>query len=257
MGESCQMFQLTLRSDNQKTGMMSVSTSPKWTCPTSCPFRSHGCYGSYGKTLMWWNRISKVQGEMESSYESFLERIRSLPSKRFIRHNQAGDFLPASGYQDRLSVSHALRLLEASSGKRIFAYTHYPVLSTKGVTEESVKSNRSVIEHLNGSGFAVNISCNSPAHVDEVLDSGLDFPVTTVLSRMLKSQKRPLNVTPAGRRILICPAVIKEGMTCRLCKVCMNSKRKVIIGFPAHGSGSRHCESVLQEWKNGRPNLKE
>lgn len=184
------MFMLVLKSNNEKTGPMCVSTSPMWTCPRSCPFRSHGCYGAYGPVFIWWKRISQISGDSEKSYKEFLQRCREeIPDGEFWRHNQAGDFIPASGFNDRISERHAFLLARASKGKRAFSYTHYPVVKIPNVSQSTIDINRFVIESLNAEGFSVNVSANSLAHADDIVNSGLQAPVTTLLPRRFKKEK--------------------------------------------------------------------
>jgi hypothetical protein len=244
------MFYLTRKSENKKTGRMTVSTSPNWTCPEACPLREHGCYSSYGKIYMWWRLISNTVGDANLEYENFLQRIKKLPNCSYWRHNQAGDFVPAVGYRNRISVQHALSLAIVGKGKRGFTYTHYPVVKMKGTSQRTINSNRSTVCSLNDNGFTVNVSANNPSHADEILDSGITVPVVTVLPRHFVKEKIAVSKTPKGRTILTCPAIIQNGMNCRKCRICMNSKRKVIIGFPVHGSGFAHCERITNEMTN-------
>jgi hypothetical protein len=248
------MFLLAEKSNNRKTGPINVSTSPNWTCPASCPFKEHGCYGLYGHILMWWQRISEVKGKHNNQYNIFLDKLSSLPGNSMLRHNQAGDFFPDFDKENCISISHALKLLEAVKGKRVFCYTHYPVVKIPGIKSKVVKSNREILETLNAGRIAVNISGNSPAHADAILDSGLQCPVVTVLPSYFKTEGIRVSKTPKNRTIVTCPAILQEDITCLKCKACLNTKRKVIIGFPAHSKGFKYCEKVLKEWESGVPN---
>ena len=244
------MFLLTPKSDNGKTGKMAVSTSPSWTCPEACPLMAQGCYGLYGCVRIWWNRVSKMSGDTNLEYEDFLQRIKHLPNCSYWRHNQAGDFIPAIGYRNRISAQHALCLSAVGKGKKGFTYTHYPVVKIDGTSQRTINSNRSTIGELNDNGFTVNVSANSPTHADDIIDSGINAPVVTVLPRRFKKQKVTFSKTPKGRTIITCPAVIEKKMNCRKCRACMNPARKVIIGFPTHGTGFKHCERIMNEWSS-------
>lgn len=249
------MFLLTSKSDNVKTGRMAVSTSPSWTCPEACPLRKQGCYGSYGMVDIWWDRISKKDGDANLEYDTLLQRIKRLPNCSYWRHNQAGDFVPAVGHRNRISAQHALLLAVVGKGKKGFTYTHYPVVKINGTSQRTINTNRSTIGELNDSGFTVNVSANSPGHADEIIDSGVNAPVVTILPRHFEKQGISVSKTPKGRTIVTCPAVIEKHMNCRKCRACMNPKRKVVIGFPTHGTGFNHCERVMNEWANGDPSI--
>jgi len=202
---------------------------------------------------MWWRRISQVSGDADKEYTAFLKDAVSLPAGKFFRHNQAGDLIPESGYRDRISLTHCIQLMNATNRKKAFTFTHYPVLRVKGISQETIDINRSIIEQMNSNGFSVSVSCNSVMHADQVIDSGIKAPVTTILPRRFKSEKISISKSPGGRTVITCPASINDKMTCVKCKSCMNPQRKVIIGFPAHGSGFRHCERIMSEWGKGVP----
>ncbi len=50
--------------------------------------------------------------------------------------------------------------------------------------------------------------------------------------------------TPAGRRIVVCPATYREDVTCASCQLCQRADRKVIVGFPAHGASHKKASTV-------------
>ena len=142
---------------------------------------------------------------------------------------QAGD-LPqdGEGVIDREALA---MLVEANKGRRGFTYTHHDM---------SVESNREAVREANEGGFAVSLSANGPAHADELAELGV-APVVTVISEFA-----PVNTTtPAGRRIITCPAVQREGVNCLSCKLCAKTDRKVIIGFPLHGARRRTAAREL------------
>ena len=252
-------FLLVLNSDNAKTGKMPVTTSPMFTCPLACPYKEHGCYAAYGPIRMWWKACTESCMNIEKEWDKFTQRIiHEIPTGTIWRHNQAGDFLPSSYIPrnrfkstNRINVKHAVHLALINRGKRGYTYTHYPVIEQKGVSKHDVLKNRDIIEGMNRVGFTVNISCNSLAHADEVIDSKLKAPISVTIPENFKNEK--VSLTPKGRKVILCPAIWKKGMTCLKCQACMNPKRKAIIGFSAHGTGRKHCERVFEEWKNGAP----
>ncbi len=113
------------------------------------------------------------------------------------------------------------QLVSANKGRRGFTYTHKPPTPT----------NLKHIRHANDNGFTINLSADSPAEADRLkaLNAG---PVVTVLPYDQKTNFR----TDAGHLVVVCPAVIRDGVTCATCKLCAWKDREVIVGFPAHGS---------------------
>ena len=245
-------FLLVLNSDNVKTGNMPMSTSPEFTCPLACPYKEHGCYAAYGPIKMWWKSCTESCANVEEEYLKFLGCVKKeIPRKAIWRHNQAGDLVPSKDSKNLIDVDAAFKLVMVNQGKRGYTYTHYPVVSQKGIPKKNVSINRQIVEEMNKSNFTVNISCNSLAHVDEVIDSQLKAPVTVTLPENFKDKK--VSLTPKGHKVILCPAIWKEGMTCIKCQACMNPKRKAVIGFAAHGTGRKYCEQIAKEWEKGAP----
>ncbi len=251
-GKSIPGFLLILDSNNVKTGKMPVTTSPIFTCPLACPYKEHGCYAAYGPIKMWWKSCTESCINLEKEWDKFTQRILyDIPKGTIWRHNQAGDLIPSEKSANCICEKSAIHLSLINYGKRGYTYTHYPVVRQRDVSKLDVINNRMLIEEMNRFGFSVNISCNSLAHADEVIDSGLKAPVTVTLIESFKNKK--VSFTPNGHKVILCPAIWKKGMTCLKCQACMNTNRKAVIGFPAHGAGRKHCEQVSEEWKNGAP----
>jgi hypothetical protein len=51
--------------------------------------------------------------------------------------------------------------------------------------------------------------------------------------------------TPGGRKIVVCPATIRDGISCSSCQLCAISNREAIIGFPAHGTQAKKAARVF------------
>ena len=123
------------------------------------------------------------------------------------------------------------------SGRRGFTYTHYNPANGR---------NAAYIKGCNDHGFTVNLSANTPDHADKL--AALDIaPVVTVLP----IEQKENSYTPAGRKIVVCPATIRDGISCATCKLCAVRDRSVIIGFPAHGTSAKKAARVfmIQEAK--------
>jgi hypothetical protein len=226
-------FHLTVKSTNQKTGPIPVSTSGKETCPTACPYRgTQGCYAEYGPLAVHWRKVT--EGTRGEGWISFLRGIIALPEGQLWRHNQAGDLIPDAAHRGEIGRSFLLDLVRANQGKRGFTYTHYDV-------EGESSHNRDLIKIANSNGFTINLSANSLTHADQLaaLETG---PVCTLLPS--DTEVHSLR-TPEGRRVTVCPAFYRD-TTCQECQLCAMPKRKTIIGFPAHGTKKREIDRVLR-----------
>ncbi len=204
---------LTMKSGNEKTGPIPVSTSSDDTCPPSCGMYRE-CYAKMGPLRIHWWKVSS--GERGLKWPEFLEQIKALPQGQLWRHNQAGD-LPGTG--DKLDTKALAGLVKANKGKRGFTYTHKPL---------KLASERKAIAAANKRGFTINLSADSLEDADKkaALDIG---PVVVVLP----STQLTNTQTPEGRNVVVCPAYT-HGVSCAECQLCQRQTR-AIVGFPAHG----------------------
>jgi hypothetical protein len=114
------------------------------------------------------------------------------------------------------------QLVHANIGRRGFTYSHYR-------DSESI----SWIRHANNWGFTVNLSANNLPDADFLADKKAG-PVVVVLPSDQKENCK----TPAGRPVVVCPATIRDNISCADCQLCQR-QRAAIVGFPAHGSKKR------------------
>ncbi len=207
---------------------MPVSTSSAKTCPTTCPFLKTTCYADSGPLALHWKKVT--DDERGVDFDEFVEAISNLPEGQLWRHNQAGD-LPGTG--NRINTMQLARLVLANRGKRGFTYTHKPVLNNP--------SNREVVAAANRDGFTINLSANNPDNADDLYDLDIG-PVTVVLP----TDAPDVAYTPAGRKIVTCPAQTRENVNCMKCQICANSKRNYIVGFLAHGVRARKMSEMVR-----------
>ena len=220
------MFHITPKSKNAKVGKMAVTTSTAKTCPTSCPFKSNGCYADSGPLKLHWDKVTRE--ERGDDWPTFLGKIKDMPTGSKWRHNQAGD-LP--GDTKNLDSTKCVDLAKANEGKRGFTYTHYDVLDN---FQNAITVN--IMNHL---GFTVNVSANNLEHADKLCD--LDIaPVATVLP----IEQTTNTVTPKGRKVVVCPATYKDDVSCASCMLCEKWDRNVVVGFPAHGTSKKKASAI-------------
>ena len=230
---------LTLKSRNAKTGPIPVSTTTSTTCPDACPFKrtsesAQGCYADGGPLRIQWDKVSR--GEAGHSWKDFLSQVQALPSDTLWRHNQAGD-LPGIG--DSIDGKAMYELVVANTGKRGFTYTHKPM---------DKLANRDAVLHANTSGFTVNLSANNLEHADELADLEIG-PVVVVLP----AEQKENTTTPKGRKVVGCPATIRDDVSCMTCGLCARL-RDAIIGFPAHGNGAKKANAIAMTRSNTNVN---
>jgi hypothetical protein len=147
------------------------------------------------------------------------------------RHNQAGDCPKDSDNPEWIDAEKMSRLVRANrrGNKKGMTYTHYSMAHSH---------NRNVVREANKKGFTINLSGNNLSHADDLAD--LDIaPVTTVLP----IDQMTNTTTPKGRKVVVCPAVIRDDVSCMTCKLCWK-QRDAIVGFPAHGNSKRKADGV-------------
>lgn len=215
-------YSFTLKSSNKKTGPIPVTTSPKQTCPTTCPHLDTTCYAKWGPLNIHWEKLSK--GERGISYSELLEKIKALPDGTLWRHNQAGD-LPHNG--KAIDSSCLASLVAANKGKKGFTYTHHPMNIY----------NQGLVSVANEEGFTINLSADDYQQAAQYKQ--LDIaPVCVVVPHDEVRKTWKVDGVPYS----LCPAVY-EDLSCLDCKLCANPKRKSVVAFPAHGTKKK-------EWNN-------
>jgi hypothetical protein len=219
-------FHMTMKSANVKTGPIPVSTSSRDTCAIDCPFKGFGCYAESGPLALHWNAVTaNLRG---FSFVEFCACVASFDDGQLWRMNQAGDLPHVGGLIDAGAVA---MLVEANQGKRGFTYTHHDVI---------VGDNLDVITLANISGFTINLSANDLEHADTLAATGL--PVCVVLP----IDQADNLTTPAGHKVVVCPAAIRDNVSCMTCQLCQRADRTVIVGFPSHGTGAKKADSVAR-----------
>jgi hypothetical protein len=217
-------------SRNAETGPIPVSTTSNETCPAACPFIGHGCYAASGPLGLLWKKVSSGTDRFALTWKDFLAEVRALPPGQLWRHNRAGD-LPGIGAT--LDVKALGAPVEASSRAKGFTYTHKPLARA---------AERAAIARADRTGFTIDLSGNNPSHADALADWRI-APVVTVLPDTVRGNVK-LH-TPAGRRIVVCPATYRDDVTCASCRLCAVADRKVVVGFPAHGAAHERASAIV------------
>jgi hypothetical protein len=211
-------------SGNSKTGPIPVSYTERESCPSTCPFYNKGCYAKYGPTGMWWRKVR----DLGAAWDKFCKQVKKLPKAQLWRHNVAGDLPHKNG---EISYMMLRQLIMANKGKRGFTYTHH----------ELHEHNRVCLENANLMGFTVNVSCESIEQADRVM-TDYKLPAVAVVN---STKIERFYTTESGRKVITCPAVLHEDVTCSTCGICQNAKRDTIVAFPAHGIATKTVNTIV------------
>lgn len=223
---SAKIYHFTRTSSNAKTGPIPVTTSSANTCPTSCSLKGNGCYAEYGPLALHWRKVN--DGSRGGTLDELCAQIKRLPKRQLWRWAQAGD-LPGDG--ERIDAQGLAQLTAANTGRHGFGYTHY---------DPAVPGNAAAIKAANDDGFTISLSADSLERADELAALSI-APVACVLPAGTAKACR----TPAGRHVSVCPATVRDDVTCASCGICAVPGHKAIIGFPAHGSGKAKAQTVF------------
>jgi len=236
------LYHVTRVSSNEKTGPMPVTTSGNQTCPDACPLKNtSGCYAANGPMRHHWKHVSdKGRGE---KWPDFLKTLATLPLKQVWRHNQAGD-LPGLNNEIDGGMLRELVDVNRKAGLHGFTYTHKPVMPDRkiGVTPKVAAKNAEAVKEANQNGFTINLSADTLMEADQL--AALNIGPVVVL---LPHDSPESLTTPGGRKVIVCPAQTRDRMTCVNCKMCCDPDRTNIIGFQAHGSGSKVVEMEVKK----------
>lgn len=228
-------FSLNESSSDKKTGRIAVSYTGAQSCPKACPLKERGCYAlNYGTNFHWFAVTNGVKGRSTKQplrFNEFMKAVSKLPRNTLFRHNIAGD-LPHN--DQKIDSDFVSEFIKATKGKRAFLYTHHSPL---------FEENKREIKRLNAEKHVVcNLSANNVRHADQLVKMDLG-PVATVLPSDFDRNKT--RFTPAGNKIIQCPATYNKSITCEKCQLCAK-KRSVIVGFPAHGTKMKDAETLSQ-----------
>ena len=208
------------KSSNRKTGPIPVTYGSRKTCPPSCPHYEDDCYGEDFLTSLAWNRVDR-DGVPLPGLVNF---IQSMPEGQLWRDKVAGD-LPGDG--ERVDAAALGEVVKANIGRRGFTYSHKK-------SPQAIKW----IRHANEWGYTINLSADDAGEADTLADLQAG-PVVCVVPMDTPAKA----TTPAGRSIVVCPAQLKDDVTCFSCQLCQRRDRAVIVGFRAHGSKAKIADA--------------
>lgn len=174
--------------------------------------------------MIHWQKVT--DGERGTDVIEFLRKIKALPKNQLWRHNQAGDLLHVDG---NIDMEFLTALIKANRGKNGFTYTHH-VLS---------EWNKKAIKQANREGFTINASADNVKQAIQNYREGI--PTVTLLPKDAPKKQMIDDV-----KVVRCPAYNSDKINCSNCKLCADSERQYIIGFPAHGTASKTVDIIAK-----------
>lgn len=218
-------FKFTRLSTNSKTGPIPTTMSSRSTCPPTCPLKGTGCYADNFPLTLHWNKLDNAG----LSLEELAANIRKIPKHSLWRHNVAGDLVPDIFDPTLICKDSLQTLVKANTGRRGFTYTHYPLTAP----------NVSTLVTANRDGFTINVSTETFEDADYAVSQGLPTVV------VVEHDHPKVSKTPAGHKVVVCPAQVRDDVTCATCGLCYLTWRSFIIAFRAHGGQRKMVNNLL------------
>lgn len=217
---------------NEPVGPFVVSTyvSIAATCPTTCPFRSGGCYAIAGSAHLNGHALDRAAKGWPADEVSMAEARaidalwrEGVPQDgaaggRDLRLHVAGEVSSARGAQ---AIGEAVDRYVARGGGRAWTFTHRW---------------REITRARWGRKLSVLASCETVADVELALERGY-VPAVTVD----RYPNGPRAFVFGAVRAVPCPAEVSGGKTtCSKCRLCLDDgalrRKGLAIAFAVHGS---------------------
>jgi len=218
---------LTLKSSNDKTGPITVSTSARPSCPPTCPLAGDGgCYAEAGYyTRLHWDAVTA--GTRGLPVLEFIAAVAKLKPGSKFRHNVAGDLWHEGGAIRADLVRKLADAIRAANLKAAWTYTHH--LRTR--------SNLAAIRSAIRRSFTVNLSTEVRSEAARFAKRGL--PVVCVVP-----EGSPAKFEHDGVTFRQCPATFEGSPTqCASCgggtPLCARADRSFVVTFPVHGGRAK------------------
>lgn len=213
------------KSNNSKTGGIPVTYRPVSTCPTDCPFLPTGEIGGCYGTGRIFGMARKYAGETDVESATWKIRLGKDRSARYLRDRVVGDVVTDEGALDRDYVAGISAV--ATDNKLVpFGYTHAWRLFTPDD-----------VAFLRGTGYVMNASVETHADAQRAIDLGL--PTVIV------DDDTDEGATVAGRRLVTCPAEVRDDVNCASCGLCAKPNRSVLIRFTIHGTARAKARKAV------------
>ena len=173
-----------------------------------CPLLDNGCYAHSGAVAMGADSVRRAaRNGSDKSIDAALSGRHRLA--RMARLTGIGD-IGRSGK----AIADAIIGKVRAAGLQAVGYTHH-------WREDTVS------DAWRGRLMA---STESMEAADAAIDAGWRAAV------VVPEDTPRTFVTPKGRKGIVCPAQIRDTVTCNDCRLCDGSKRGPVIGFRAHGN---------------------
>lgn len=209
------------RTTNRKTGPMAATYRTADTCPATCPLRGAGCYAR-GRLF---GHPARLGRESDGEYTEVRALARNLRLGAMVRANVSGDMLDEAGRPDFPYAAALSHVATERPDVAVYGYTHAWRSLTPDITP----------------GVTLNASCETPEEITTAAAAG--WPTVTTAT---DAADPIIGSTIAGRRVIVCPAQTRDGVTCSTCRLCARPARRSTVAFIVHGSGAAQAARAIR-----------
>jgi len=227
----CEKFVTAVeKSQNSKTGEVSVTYAPIQSCPETCPFLDKGCYAQSGHTSFTLNRLNKNARLKKKTRPIDIAReeakqIRTLSGDRNLRLHIVGDAKTPKAAE---ILSRAAKDHSSKADKKVWTYTH----AWKEIPRKKWGK------------ISVLASCETIDECKDAMKRGYAASIVRL---------KPFNHSFEwdGVQMTACPALVNDNTKCDSCGLCLKDqsllkKKKVICFFP-HGSRQNAAKDAIRQ----------
>jgi hypothetical protein len=132
------------------------------------------------------------------------------------------------------------RKLDNGESKNAVEWPQF-IRQVKALSNNTLWRHNQAGQDANVKGFTINVSGNDVNHADKLKALNV-APVVVIMPR----DAEKVSYTPAGNKVVICPAENNDKVNCVKCALCQDVKRDYIIGFRAHGTAAKSVELIAR-----------
>lgn len=211
------------RSENQKTGLVSVTMTSQASCPESCAFFNSGCYAENYPQSIHTNRLNKhAETSPEAIAQFEADAIKTLSGKRPLRLHIVGDAKTDA-------AAEILADAVANYPQPVWAYTH----AWRDVSRVS------------WGRVSALASCETVQDAKRANAAG--YAAAVVVESFASTKAYSVD----GMKLIPCPAQTHKGIQCVDCKLCWDDSKLRQIGaniaFEPHGDGEEIVRAKVAE----------
>ena len=225
------------KTDNRKTGPVSVTMVSQESCPGSCPLKDNCCYAEHGPLGVTTRRLNHSEDKRADTIaRKEAAAIDGLSGERPLRPHIVGD----------CRTRNAARIVSAACERYMDRYYQWNQTDKNTVwTYTHAWDDPEKVERSDWGRVSCVASCESVSQAEAATAKG--WAVALIVGEFVSEKVYPLEGT--SLRVIPCPYQTR-GITCDKCRLCWDDRRLfeagLVIGFLAHGARKNSVNTLLE-----------